>query len=117
MGSMSKWLLTIAFCGCAFLKLAAQCPDRPITGTVVNDALSIPSQNGVLSAQLSLAHSVDANGYNHYCYNYSAGNQVIEAPTLRVSPGDTLMLDVLNRIQDNNGAMRSKIKSKMKMPM
>jgi FtsP/CotA-like multicopper oxidase with cupredoxin domain len=116
MGSMSKWLVAIVFCGCSVLKLSAQCPDRPIPGTVVNDPFAISSQNGVLSAQMALAHSVDGNGYTHYCYNYTAGNQVIEAPTLRVNPGDQLLLDILNRIQDNEG-LKTKIKSKMKMPM
>ena len=33
----------------------------------------------------SLGHSVDTAGYTHYCYNYQAGSQDVEAPTLRVN--------------------------------
>ncbi len=113
MRSGSRWLLTIAVCGCSFLKLVAQCPDRPVSGTVVNDPPSISAQNGVLSAQLTMAHSVDGSGYTHYCYNYNAGNQVVEAPTLRVNPGDELDLDIVNRIQDDDAM---KAKAKMSMP-
>lgn len=117
MGSMSKWLVAIVFCGCSALDLAAQCPDRPPTGSVVDDAYSIPSQNGVVSAQLSMAHSVDGNGYNHFCYNYNTGSQIVEAPTLRVNPGDTLVLDVLNRIQDDDAIRNRNLRlAKLRRP-
>jgi FtsP/CotA-like multicopper oxidase with cupredoxin domain len=71
---------------------------------VANDPYSISSQNGVLTAKLTLAHSVDQNGYTHYCYKYDAAGQVVEAPTLRVNPGDTLNLEVVNRIDDKDAA-------------
>ncbi len=116
MRSVSRWWLTIAVCGCSFLKLAAQCPDRPVTGTVVSDPVSISSQNGVLSALLTLQHSVDGNGYTHYCYNYNLGDQIVEAPTLRVNPGDQLVLDIVNRIQ-NNDPRRVKMQGAMPMLM
>lgn len=105
----SKWFFGIAMCGCSFLTVAAQCPDRPNPGTVVNDPFSISSQNGVLSAQLSIAHSVDGAGYTHYCYNYNAPGGVVEAPTLRVNPGDQFVLDVVNNIHDDD-------QMKMSMP-
>ena len=41
----------------------AQCPDRPSSGTVVADAPSIVSQNGTLSAQFTMAQSIDTHGY------------------------------------------------------
>jgi FtsP/CotA-like multicopper oxidase with cupredoxin domain len=101
----SQWLLAILFCGCAVLPLAAEdCPAYPATGSVANDPYSISSQNGVLTAKLTLAHSVDQNGYTHYCYKYDAAGQVVEAPTLRVNPGDTLNLEVVNRIDDKDAA-------------
>jgi FtsP/CotA-like multicopper oxidase with cupredoxin domain len=112
MRSVSKWLLAMVVCGFPFLRSAAQaCPDRPATGTVVADPYSISSTNGVLAAQLVLKRSVDDLGYTHYCYNYAAGSQTVEAPTLRLNPGDTLNLNVLNRIQDTNAT-----KMKMEMP-
>jgi FtsP/CotA-like multicopper oxidase with cupredoxin domain len=75
----------------------AQCPARPNSGTVVADAPSIVSQNGVLSAQFTMAQSVDGQGYTHYCYKYSEGSQVVESPTLRLNPGDTLALNILDQ--------------------
>ena len=128
MCSWSKCLFAIVVCGLAFMDLAAQCPDRPITGSVVSDPFALSSQNGVLSAQLTLAHSVDSNGYTHYCYNYNFGDQVIEAHTLRVSPGEELDLEVLNRIQNDDLAkamaklrtkptLRAQNKTKIAMPM
>ena len=99
---VSRCLLSIAVCGFSFLNLVAQCPKRPDPGTVVRDPFSISSQNGVLSAQLVMGRSVDDAGYTHYCYNYKAPSQIVEAPTLRVNPGDQLVLDVVNRIKDEN---------------
>ena len=106
MRSLPMWLLTILMCGVPFVKLAAasDCPDRPVSGSIVNDPYSISSTNGILAADLTLAHSVDKAGYTHYCYKYNAAGQIIEAPTLRLSPGDTLHLDVANRIKDNGDA-------------
>jgi FtsP/CotA-like multicopper oxidase with cupredoxin domain len=111
MRSGFRWLAAIIVCGWSFTNVVAQCPDRPVTGTVVNDPLALSSQNGVLSAQLVMQHSVDGAGYTHYCYNYSAGDQIFEAPTLRVNPGDQLVLDVVNRIKNDDS-----MKMKMAMP-
>jgi FtsP/CotA-like multicopper oxidase with cupredoxin domain len=86
----------------AFSAGAQDCPDRPVTGSVVENPYSIASRNGVLTATLSMARSVDSHGYTHYCYKYNAGGQVVEAPTLRLNPGDRLNLRVVNNIQDND---------------
>lgn len=102
MYSVSRWLLAIVWCGISFAELAAQCPARPDPGTVVNDPFSISSQNGVLSAQFTMERSVDRFGYTHYCYEYSAANQVFEAPTLRLNRGDELVLQIVNRIKDDD---------------
>ncbi len=114
MRSLSRWLLAIIIlCGVSVLKVAASdCPARPDPGNVVADPFSISSQNGVLKAQFILAHSVDESGYTHYCYKYNAGGQIVEAPTLRLNPGDQLELEVLNRIKDTDAT-----KMKMKMDM
>jgi len=68
----------------------------------VADPFNIYSQNGALNAQFVMAHSVDASGYTHYCYDYQAPHQVVEAPTLRVNPGDVLNLDVVDKITDTD---------------
>jgi FtsP/CotA-like multicopper oxidase with cupredoxin domain len=117
MRSQSRWLFAILssvlLCGVVFLKpaMADDCPARPAAGSVVADPFAISSQNGVLKAQFFLAHSVDKAGYTHYCYKYSSGGQIFEAPTLRLNPGDELELDVVNRIRDTD-----KMQMKMAMP-
>jgi FtsP/CotA-like multicopper oxidase with cupredoxin domain len=107
-----SWLLPIILSSCSFLA-AQHCPDRPESGNVVNDPYSIASQNSVLSAKFTLAHSVDKIGYTHYCYKYAASGQIVEAPTLRLNPGDTLNLEVINHIEDHGA---TKMKMKMSQP-
>jgi FtsP/CotA-like multicopper oxidase with cupredoxin domain len=104
MRSVSRYLLAIVICGFPFLRLAAQCPNRPEAGTVVNDALSLSSANGVLSAELTMKHSVDEAGYTHYCYIYDTGKGEAESPTLRLNQGDNLQLDVKDRIDLDDSA-------------
>jgi FtsP/CotA-like multicopper oxidase with cupredoxin domain len=114
MGWASRWLLAIVLaivlCGLSAAELWAQCPARPDSGTVVSNPFSISSQNGVLSAELTMEHSVDKFGYTHYCYEYSTGSGIAEAPTLRLNRGDELVLNILNRIKDDDPM-------KMKMTM
>src|ERR1700722_6771757 len=104
----TKYLIAVAILGVLPITSFAQCPPRPDPGTLVKDPYTIKSQNGTLTADLSLGHSVDDQGYTHYCYQYQSPNGVVEAPTLRVNPGDTLQLNVSDVIQDNEA-------SKMKM--
>lgn len=99
-----RWFLVALLCVACLPKLQAQCPPRPNSGTVVKDAYSINSVNGVLSATFDMAESVDTYGYTHYCYKYSTGAGIAEAPTLRVNPGDQLNLDVVNQIQSQDAA-------------
>ncbi len=116
MRNVSKFLMAImifAFCGLA----AAQCPARPNVATVVQDALSLTSQNGVLSADFTMGHSVDTNGYTHYCYKYDTpGGVTVESPTLRLNPGDTLMLNVKDRITGDGAQSMSAMEMGMSAP-
>jgi|HubBroStandDraft_6_1064221.scaffolds.fasta_scaffold00018_72 FtsP/CotA-like multicopper oxidase with cupredoxin domain len=98
MRAVSKYLLAFLMCGFSFAGAAAQCPARPNTGTVVKDALSLYSQNGVLNANFAMAYSVDTSGYSHYCYKYETGTGPVESPTLRLHPGDQLLLGVKDLI-------------------
>ena len=77
---------------------AQDCPPRPQSGTVVNDPPALLSQNGVLSVDMSIASSVDKYGYPHYCYTYPTNDGPQEAPTLRLNPGDHLVLNLSNKI-------------------
>jgi len=102
MGCVSRYFLVCAVCTVSFLRLDAQCPERPAPGSVVQDAFSVNSVNGVLSAGLTMKHSVDSAGYNHYCYNYPTDKGNVEAPTLRLNQGDRLLLDLEDRIETEN---------------
>ncbi len=105
--STLRWCLAIALCGFSFLKVVAQeCPARPTSGTVVADPFSVVSQNGALNATFTMGHSVDSSGYTHFCYKYQAPGQVVEAPTLRVNPGDVLNLDVIDGIKNSPDAQK-----------
>src|ERR1039458_45010 len=109
MRAVFKYVLAIVVCGFSFLSLQAQCPARPNPGTVVQDALSLNSVNGVLDAEFTMRHSVDTGGFNHYCFNYETAKGDVEAPTLRLHQGDHLVLDVKDRIEsdDDSSGMSS----------
>ena len=95
-------LLLVLFCGISLLSASAQlseCPDRPFPGAPVTNPLDLYSQNGILTVNLTLKNSVDLNGFMHYCYIYTNQGQAIEAPTLRLNPGDRLVLNLTNNLQ------------------
>jgi len=95
---LSKSLLIISLYGFAFLSCAAQCPPRPAPYSVIHDALSLSSQNSELNVGLTLGYSVDSAGYTHYCYQYITPTGISESPTLRVNPGDRLLLHITDAI-------------------
>ncbi len=95
-------VLPLLIGGVFLLNASAQqptCPDRPVPGSPVNNPLDLYSQNGTLTVDLTLQNAVDVNGFMHYCYIYMYQGQQIEAPTLRLNPGDRLVMNVTNNIQ------------------
>ena len=109
MRTTSRYLLIILFCAGFPTALLAQCPGRPSPGTVVQDAKSLSSQNGVLKAELVMSRSVDIYGYTHYCYVYNDGSKPVESPTLRVNPGDRLVLFVKDHIEGGGDTKQMKM--------
>ena len=96
-----KYSLLVQFLGVVALTASAQlpnCPLRPTPGSVVLDPLRLSSKNGELQLGLTLRNGADSLGYMHYCFDYSTTNGEVEAPTLRVNPGDTLTLDLTNQL-------------------
>jgi FtsP/CotA-like multicopper oxidase with cupredoxin domain len=65
---------------------------RPAAGSAVPEPEDLRSQDGVLKVDLTI-HNVDADGSTRYCYIDGNGNQ---APTLRLKPGDLLVLRLKN---------------------
>ena len=72
---------------------SASCPARPTIGSVVGEPEDLRSTNGVLRVDLDYRTSIDANGETHFCYVAADGS---EAPTLRLQPGDLLILRLKN---------------------
>jgi FtsP/CotA-like multicopper oxidase with cupredoxin domain len=53
---------------------------------------------------LTLRNAPDQYGFMHYCYDYRDGGHLIEAPTLRLKPGDQLLLNLTNSISSSTPA-------------
>lgn len=70
------------------------CPQPPISSAVEQPA-EIESANGVLRVELQMRGEVDARGRVRYCYVSSDGKI---APTLRLNPGDWLVVELKNEI-------------------
>jgi FtsP/CotA-like multicopper oxidase with cupredoxin domain len=69
----------------------AVCP-RPPAGSEVPEPTDLRSQNGTLEVDITYRNFLD-RGEVRYCYSYRDGH---EAPTLRVNPGDWLILRLRN---------------------
>lgn len=66
---------------------------RPAPGSVITEPADVRSHNGELRVALSFRQSTDLNGSVRYCYLSEDGSQ---APTLRVNPGDLVILTLRN---------------------
>ena len=66
---------------------------RGVEGSVVPEAKELRSQNGVLELDLTFRNVLAATGEMRFCYAMADGT---EAPTLRLVPGDTLILRIKN---------------------
>jgi len=72
------------------------CPVRPAAGSVVREPKDLSSRNGVLRVDFAYRDFLDARGQMHYCYVSKDGS---EAPTLRLKPGDLLILRLRNEVR------------------
>ncbi|MGA7930985.1 MAG: multicopper oxidase domain-containing protein [Candidatus Sulfotelmatobacter sp.] len=98
---MLKTLLIFAFLYLCFAQpypaLYAQaapeaCP-RPLPGSVVTEPADLRSRNGVLKVELTAHNAKQRDGSTRYCYIDENG---AESPTLRVNPGDLVILTLEN---------------------
>ena len=74
---------------------------RPPAGSLLSDPAELRSSEGVLSLELSVRNHREADGSIRYCYVTAAGEQ---APTLRMRPGDLLVLKLKNELADLGAA-------------
>ncbi|MGA9509901.1 MAG: multicopper oxidase domain-containing protein [Candidatus Sulfotelmatobacter sp.] len=68
------------------------CP-RPSIGSVVTQPEDLRSHNGVLKVELTAHNAKQSDGSTRYCYIDENG---AESPTLRVNPGDLVILTLKN---------------------
>jgi FtsP/CotA-like multicopper oxidase with cupredoxin domain len=89
------------------------CPLRPQPGTLVTNPLDLYSADGVLNVDLTLQNQFGSDGFEHYCYVYLYQGQPVEAPTLRLNPGDQLEVNLTNNIQAPFGPYYQREHAKM----
>ena len=70
---------------------------RPPAGSLLSDPAELRSRDGVLSLELSVRNRREADGSMRYCYVTATGEQ---SPTLRMRPGDLLVLKLKNELAD-----------------
>ncbi len=70
------------------------CP-RPAPGAAVTEPHALRSDHGVLRVALTLRNIREPDGALRYCYLLADGTQ---SPTLRLAPGDTLILTLKNAL-------------------
>jgi len=76
--------------------VAEPCP-RPLPGSAVTEPADLRSRNGVLKVELTYHDAKQIDGSTRYCYIDANGN---ESPTLRVNPGDLVILSLKNDLAD-----------------
>jgi FtsP/CotA-like multicopper oxidase with cupredoxin domain len=77
------------------------CP-RPSPGTAVPEPEDLRSHDGVLQVDLTVRNFTQPDGTTLFCYFDANGNQ---SPTLRLSPGDLLVLNLKNELTNSPHAV------------
>ncbi len=75
---------------------AEPCP-RPTEGSLVTEPEDLRSHNGELKVELTARNSRQSDGSTRYCFIDEKGR---ESPTLRVNPGDLVILTLKNDLTD-----------------
>src|ERR1700677_2067105 len=70
---------------------------RPAIGSEVPEPEDLRSRDGVLKLRLTVSNHRESDGSTRYCY--LLGDEA-QAPTLRLKPGDTLVLTLKNQLSD-----------------
>jgi FtsP/CotA-like multicopper oxidase with cupredoxin domain len=102
---MLKTLLRFAFlCLCfasshsaLYAQAAPETCPRPLPGSVVGEPADLRSRNGVLKVELTAHNAKQRDGSTRYCYSDENG---AASPTLRVNPGDLVILTLRNDLTD-----------------
>jgi FtsP/CotA-like multicopper oxidase with cupredoxin domain len=105
MRGRTLWLAWIGAVGgivCSHVCLAAPAGEtdpctRPAIGSEVPEPEDLRSRDGVLKLRLTVRNHRERDGSTRYCYLLGDDAQ---APTLRLKPGDTLVLTLDNQLSD-----------------
>jgi FtsP/CotA-like multicopper oxidase with cupredoxin domain len=74
---------------------ADACPERPAAGASIPEPADLRSVDGVLNVELAIHDSLTQDRAARYCYRTADDH---EAPTLRVHPGDLVVLRLSNHL-------------------
>jgi FtsP/CotA-like multicopper oxidase with cupredoxin domain len=85
----------------AVAPVANPCP-RPAAGSVVQNPRALFSSNGVLTVRFSYQHRFDAANRELFCLMTPDG---LQNPTLRLNPGDHLVITVTNNLPKGTNPM------------
>src|ERR1700678_2115569 len=98
--SLKNRLLLVCSCLCfaqsaaaLYAKSAPEICPRPAPGSIVTEPLDLHSRDGVLKVELTIHNAKQSDGSVPYCYIDENG---AESPTLRVNPGDLVVLTLRN---------------------
>jgi FtsP/CotA-like multicopper oxidase with cupredoxin domain len=102
---MSKNLFSFAFSFTCFLwwhgplsaRVAPESCLRPVPGSAITEPVDLRSTNGVLKVELTAYNEKEKDGSIRYCFVDANGQ---ESPTLRVNPGDLVILTLKNDLRD-----------------
>jgi FtsP/CotA-like multicopper oxidase with cupredoxin domain len=94
---ISLWATVVVLCLAHYCVRAQSVCPRPEQGSEVEEPEDLRSRNGVLEAQLTARNAAQPNGAVRYCYTDAAGH---ESPTLRVHPGDLVILHLTNALTE-----------------
>jgi FtsP/CotA-like multicopper oxidase with cupredoxin domain len=97
---MLKNLPTVLLCLCfapshlvSHAQAAEEACQRPSPGSTVTEPADLRSRNGVLKVELTAHNAKQSDGSTRYCFVDDNGE---ESPTLRVNPGDLVILTLKN---------------------
>ena len=96
------------------MRPADQVCARFATGSATTAPPELKSQNGVLEVTLKFLTATDSQGLVRYCYVTDTG---LEAPTLRVNPGDQLIIHFQNDLPAASASSASDNMAGMKMSL
>jgi FtsP/CotA-like multicopper oxidase with cupredoxin domain len=88
-------------CGAADAVIAGEAAhefcSRPAPGAAVEEPEDLRSENGILTVDLTVHNEAQPDGSMRFCYVLGDGRQ---SPTLRLKPGELLILSLRNRLSD-----------------